>query len=437
MKIRQEMGWFFGVASFVLSSVTSSVGWADSGDILSKFHPYITVREEYNNNIDLTATNKKSDFITTVSPGLKLSTSEKTYGIDLDFNAGFNFYAKEEDNNYISLLGNLNTWYALTPRLSFRVRDYLIRSDENREPDYSVSALEGTYLTSRTFRRVPYTRNVFEPSVEYQYGKKEDLISINYRNNLYNTQSQVSEDSVENYINPRFTHWFDIRNGISLEYGLTLGDFQRSSDLVGQMATGRYTYRFNPKTSIFGEYTQMWRNFDGPRVDYIVYRPSIGIEHAFTPTLTGKVQGGYYRADPTKGSALDGPFYDITVTQQAQRTTYTLGFQGGYTEDFFTSENRGFTQYHRALGRVSHQFLRRVNVGLYSSYEWNKNSGSLILSGRETDRIWTIGGNAGYQILKWLTLSLDLSHRENHSNIDAADYSEYRGMLSITATYNK
>ena len=66
---------------------------------------------------------------------------------------------------------------------------------------------------------------------------------------------------MENYINPRLTYWFNIRNGVSFEYGLTLGNFQRSPDLVGHMATGRYTYRFNPRTSIFGEYTQLWREF--------------------------------------------------------------------------------------------------------------------------------------------------------------------------------
>ena len=438
MKIRQETGWLFRVALFFLLLSSSSAVWADSEDILSKFHPYITVREDYSNNINLTATNKKSDFITVVSPGLKFSTSEKTYGMDMDFNAGFNIYAKEEDKNYISLLGNLNTWYALTPRLMFRVREYIIRSDEVYEPDYSATAIPGTNLIQREFRRTPYIRNVVEPSVEYRFGV-QNAISINYQNNLYNTQSRTSEDSMENFISPKLTYWFDIRNGISLEYGLTLGNFQRSPDLVGNMAVGRYTHRFNPKTSIFAEYTQLWRNFQGPRIDYNVYRPSIGIEHAFTPTLSSKVQVGYYWADPNKGSSVNAPFYDILITQRAQRTTYTLGFQGGYTENFFTAENRGFTQYHRALGRINHEPLKRVNVGLFSSFEWSKNVNAInLLTGRvtEIDRIWSIGGNAGYQLLKWLTLSLDLSYRENFSNINTADYSEYRGMFSITATYN-
>jgi hypothetical protein len=322
----------------------------------------------------------------------------------------------------------------LTKNLNFRVRDYLIRSDEIREPDYSPTAIPGQYLLSRTIKRVPYIRNVFEPSVEYQFGR-ENIVALDYRNNVYHIQSGTGQDSVENYINPKITYWFDIRNGVSFEYGLTLGNFQRSPDLIGHMAMGRYTYRFNPRTSIFGEYTQLWRNFDPPSIDYVVYRPSIGIEHSFSPTLSGRLQVGYYRADPEKGSAVDGPFYDVFLTQRGQRTTYTLSFQGGYTEDFFTAENQGFTQYHRAIGRVTYQLLKKMNVGLFGSYEWDKYPGSVIEDKKPKDQIWAIGGNASYQILRWLNASLDVSHRENHSNISDRDYSEYRGILRITATY--
>lgn len=417
---------------------------AGSEDILSHFQAYITVQEDYNSNINLTGTNKKGDdFITTVSPGLRVSTAPKSpvtgefrqtptaeekYGIDLDFRAGFNFYAKNNENNYTSLNGTLNAWYALTKNLNFRLRDYLIRSDEIRETEYSPTAIEGEFLLSRITKRTPYIRNVFEPSLQYQFGK-EDIVTINYRNNVYNIQSRTSQDSVENFINPKVTYWLDLRNGISLEYALTLGNFQRSPDLVGHMATGRYTYRFNPKTSIFGEYNQLWRIFDNPGVDYNVYRPSIGIEHAFSSTLSGRAQAGYYWEDPKEGSKVGGSFYDVLITQRAEKTTYTLSFQGGYTEGYFTSENLGFSKYYRAIGRISHQLLQKMAIGLFSSYEWAEYGLG------EKDQIWAIGGNASYQIFKWLSVSFDLSHRENHSNISDRDYSEYRGIFKITATY--
>jgi hypothetical protein len=421
---------------------------AESGDLFTYFQPYISVQEEYNSNIDLTPTNRRDDYITTVSPGLRFSTlpraevtgqrqaptAEQKFGIDLDVNAGFVFYGKEEDNNYTSLNGSLNGWYLFSPKVSFRVRDYLIRSDEIREADFSATAIQGQTLISRTTRRVPYYRNVFEPSVEYGFGR-ENIFGINYRNNTYRIRSDQFEDSMENYINPRLTYWFNIRNGITLDYGLTLGDFERSSDLVGHTVTGRYTYRFNPRTSVFGEYTYLLRDFESPSNDYDVHRPSLGISHSFSPTLSGSAQAGYYWQNPERGSTTDGFFYDVSLTQRAEKTTYTISFQGGYTEDYFTAENLGFNKYYRAIGRVNHRLLEKMTVGLFSSYEWIKYYGDVVETRTQKDNIWTIGSNAAYQLFRWLTLSLEGSYRENHSNIDTADYTEYRGIFRVTASF--
>jgi len=446
MKEIKKIGWvcWFIVLFFILAP---STGHADLGDILSRFQPYIDFREEYSNNINLDPNNEKTDFITTVSPGIKFSTAprsvttgqlretptaEDRFRLDLDFQTGFVFYGKEEENNYIHLDGTLNALYSLTQNITFRVRDYLSQSDEIREADYAQTAIEGEYLLSRTIRRAPYLRNVFEPSAEYRFGR-ENIIAINYRNNLYRVQSRILEDSTENFINPRLIYWFDIRNGVSFEYGLTLGNFQQRPDLVGHMAAGRYTYRFNPQTSIFGEYNYLKRDFETPSIDYGIHRPSLGIEHNLSPTLSARVQLGYYWANFTRGPTTTNPFYRIMLTQIARRTTYTLLFHGGYLEDLFDAENLGFTKYHRVVGRISHELLQKMNVGLFGSYEWAKFFRATIET-REVDRIWAAGGNVSYQPLRWLDLSLEVSYRENHSNISSSNYSEIHGIFRITAT---
>ena len=428
MKKGKNWVWIMGIVSVLLLFGTSLIHGEEMRDLLSKFHPYITVTEEYSDNINLTATNRKSDFITNFNAGFKFSAvEEKTYGIDLNVATGYVYYAREHKRDYFSPSGTLNAWYKVAPTLTFRVTDYFIRSDAAREQDYSPNTLQGQYLLSTERGKAIYIRNVFSPSLEYQFGK-ENSFSLNYRNNIYENQSRRYEDSKENYINPQLTYWFDIRNGISLQYGLTLGDFERSPDFVGHMARGQYTYRFNPRTSIFGEYTQEWRNFESPSNDYVVYRPSIGMNHTFSPTLSGSAQAGYYWKNANGGADSSGPYYNISFTQQAQKTTYTISFQGGYTEDYFTAENLGFTKYYRVLGNITHQLMPRVNTGLFSSFEWAKSDG-------EKDRIWNIGANVSYQILKWLSASLRFSHRENHSNNDFNNYSEYRGVLSLTSTF--
>ena len=427
---------------FLLSA--PSIGYTDTGDILSRFQLYGTVQETYDNNVDLTPRNKRDDFITNVSLGLRFSTlprsettrefrqpsttEETRYGIYLDFLPGYVFYAKQTNDNYLSLSGNLDTWYTWDRKLTFRVRDSLIRSEEPLEQAYAVGALPGQILLGSQRRRAIYVRNVVQPSLEYRFGR-EDIFSINYLNNVYrNQKSSLFEDSTENFINPRLTYWFNIRNGLSLDYGLTLGNFQRSPDLISHTTTARYTYRFNPMTSVFGEYTFLSRNFKSPGIDYDVHRPSFGIEHAFSPALSGRGQLGYFWQNPEKGSKAGGFFYDVSATQRAERTTYTLGLQGGYTEDYFTAENLGFAKYHQVIGTITHQLTQKAAATFSGRYQRPKyNNG-------QVDNIWGVTTGTSYRILRWLTLALDLSYAEDHSNREVNNYTDFRGIFRITAT---
>ena len=53
---------------------------AQAAELLSQFHPYISLKEEYNDNLNLTPTNKLDDFITTVQPGIKFSNMDRAGG---------------------------------------------------------------------------------------------------------------------------------------------------------------------------------------------------------------------------------------------------------------------------------------------------------------------------------------------------------------------
>jgi uncharacterized protein (PEP-CTERM system associated) len=138
---------------------------------------------------------------------------------------------------------------------------------------------------------------------------------------------------------------------------------------------------------------------------------------------------GYFWQNPEQGSTKKGFFYDMSLIQRAQKTVLTLTFQGGYVEDYFTAENLGFTKYYRAIGAITHRLRERITVGLSTTGERAEYGGGRI------DRIWGMRGNASYQVLKWLTASLEGSYRENHSNVDNFNYSEYRGIFRMTASF--
>jgi len=448
MKKTKGIGWV--VWPMILFPILiPSVVYADWGDILSRIQVYGGVQETYDSNVNLTPTNKKDDYITTVFLGLRVSTlprseitgefqqpstSEETkYGISLDFLPGYVFYAKHTSDNYLSLAGNLDSWYTWDKKLTFRLKDYLTRSEEPLEQSYASTALPGQILLGNQIGRAIYIRNVVQPSLEYRFGK-EDIISINYVNNVYRNQNNILfEDSTENYINPKLAYWFDIRNGVSLEYALDLGNFQRSPNMTGNMGRGRYTYRFNPTASVFGEFTFQGREFEkqllNPTSNYNIYQPTIGFEYAFSPTLSLIAQFGYFWEIPQIGSSETGPVYNVLITQRAKRTTYTLGFQGGYTEDYYTAENLGFAKYNQVIGTITHQLMERLALTFAARYQRPKYPDGRL------DNIWGVTTGGSYRLLRWLALALDFSYSEDRSNREANNYTDFRGTFRITATY--
>nr|CBX31402.1 hypothetical protein N47_E49140 [uncultured Desulfobacterium sp.] len=265
--------------------------------------------------------------------------------------------------------------------------------------------------------------------MEYQFGPLS-RIGVNYRNNIYRINSSTPDNSQEDYINPYFSWMIDQNNDIYLEYGYTIGNFESSSDFTGHRANARYTNHFGLKSSVFGEYTFSTRDFDPPSIDYDIHEPSVGITYAFSPVFNASAQVGYFIKEPKTGSSTNGISYKAGITNRDIKTSYVLSVEGGYNEDFFTSENLGFSRYHRLTGSITHFIGIRTSLGLSGNIEQAKYDNE-----NRKDRIWGIGCTLSQRLLKWLILSVDISHKIRNSDISSNDYTENRAIFKITAAY--
>jgi len=432
------MNWW--LLALFFSGIPSLVH-ADVSDILLKFHPYLTVQEEYNNNILLsTNPNKLNDYITSTFAGLNVyDLKPGNYGINLDLSGGYNYYAKNSELSYWSALGRLDTWYSVSPHLTFRLRDYLVRSDAARENvyygqlqydaqgNYTGNTLPPQqYLSTIHGVQAIYFRNVVEPSLEYRFGR-ENMFSVLYRNNIYENQNPLYEDSMENTLNPRLVYWFDIRNGISLDYTLTLNTYQTSPDQLTNRVVPRYTYRFDPRTSVFGDFRFEYQDFQSPGVDYFVYNPSLGLQYNFSPTLYGLFQGGWWWQVPKQGSTSSGPFFSLSLNQRLEKTFYSLSLQGGYTEDYVTAQNLGFNKTYGGYGVIHHRLTPSLDLGLSGYMTRN-----IFTSSNEKTWQWSIRGGPSYLLFRWLAVSLEAAYIGNNSNIPTNDYNQFLAMFRVT-----
>ena len=180
---------FTGVFLLGMNMAASAYG----AELLSQFHPYINIKEEYSDNLNLTSANKKEDFMTTVQPGIKFSNMDKMSGVDFDYALGAVFYGKNSNLNYISHNASLNAKYMTAQRINFYLKESFIQSEDPREREYFTTTADNKYVLSTTTDRAVYWRNVVAPTIEYQFGP-ENRLGVNYRNNIYRTDSASGQN---------------------------------------------------------------------------------------------------------------------------------------------------------------------------------------------------------------------------------------------------
>ncbi len=217
---------------------------------------------------------------------------------------------------------------------------------------------------------------------------------------------------------------------MNLDYTYSTGYFENQPDFVKHYMAGQYLYRFNPHTTAFGKYSYSLWDFDTPGIDYSVHSPSLGLEHAFSPSLKGQAEFGWFWQVVDAGPTFSGPVYNFSISKQIQKTSYTLALEGGYREQYFTSENLGFSKYDQAMANVTHKFWERMSLGLTGTYGRDE-----YQNPDRTDWNWGLAGNLSYQPLKWLTVSLEASNNARDSDLNGNSYRENRALLRLTAEY--
>ena len=130
------------------------------------------------------------------------------------------------------------------------------------------------------------------------------------------------------------------------------------------------------------------------------------------------------------GPAFNGPVFNFSISQQIQKTSYTLAFEGGYREQYFTSQNLGFSKYYQAMANVTHKLQERVSLGLTGTLARDE-----YQNPDRTDLTSGLTGTLAYQPLKWLTVSIEASNNIRDSDLNGNSYRENRALLRLTAEY--
>lgn len=367
-----------GVIALVLAAILGGAGglaWAQTV-ILS---PSLAISEVYDDNIELSSTDRQSDFVTSVTPGLRLAIRESPWDVTMAVSARGDYYADRSDLNTTTdnQTGSLTIEYKPTPRFTALVTDTFTRSLNPGEVDTQTGIITGRFRS---------TSNTVAPRLSYQIDPLT-RIRLDYSFSIFRSDSPVGEDSD--------TH----EAGVFVERAFT----PRTS------GTFHYVFsRFQPE----GESARD------------AHLPTVGLAHALSPTIRVSAEAGpllLERADGSTEINVGGAFrYDQQFTRASLSVAYDRSARvAGVIGEVVTTQ--GLT------ARVTFLATRAVTMGLESAVRLTKSEDTA-----EDFRVYTAGITLDYRVLEWL--SVNAAYRYTNQDDRAGPLDLYRNVVFLGLT---
>ena len=409
-----------------------------AGQTKSTFTPRISVSETYDDNIDLVPDNEDSDWITVVSPGVNFQLESQHTQLTLDYEAGFSFYAKNSSRDTTRQQGQISWQQQLAEHFRFNLSDAFSRSED-------PITVEDNRITDISRGREVQYRNTGEANMSWQFGA-EDLLTLGYRNRLLNSNSDQTEDSRANEGFLNLGTWFSPQFGINLTSNFSRWEFQQSPDYTGIPSDDFYqysagltlNYRWRPKHIGYARYNILYQDFDNEfgavskqvSENYVVHQPTLGLSLLLGPNTDFGAEIGYFRQEFKHKKGEDGYVLNGSFNTRGERTTFSIQTDSGYSLDYGTSDNQGFSKYSDNSANVGYQLTENLNLFATARYRWED-----FTETNRTDH--TYGGRAGlgYTFRDWLSLSLEGGHLRRDSNENDQEFTDNRVTLSITTSY--
>jgi len=313
-------------------------------------YPTLTLGGEYNDNVFLTNERKKSDFILSATPAVRLILESSTYR----WAAGYSFTAEKYlDNSELDSAVQrqnflITGFHRVDPLLTLSLSESFIE-DKNT----NLVSEESVAVGRRTSRS-----NSFTPGLTWQFAPRTSLSA-------------------------------------SLSYTLQRFDDAAANDSDVYRVTTDINHEFTPRLTGIVGYEARYIDVEG-QVGLTTHTPRVGAIYQFTPTLTGSVVVGptvrvsreETGVSPFASASLTGLYAWGTATAYANHYVGTAGGLGGTTENTAVG----------GLVQVT-TLLRDLVLEAAPAYFISKSVGG----GSDIDvRSFTLDLRAAYRLTSWL-----------------------------------
>jgi hypothetical protein len=256
--------------------------------------PSVALREDYNDNIFLTKTDKEHDYITTASPSIMLKYSPSSLlDVSLDYGFNFRFYSRNNELNDTSLKKTQHANFVAQARplnhVFIDVSDIYGRVPIDIRRPFATGNEFRNLTDSNIFTISPYVTVPLSSTVTTTLGYK-------YNNTWYRSDLNSDSESHTAFLtlNKKFT-----------------------SKLNGEIRYNYYKYNPDPEAG------------SGVIRDYDSHRGSLAVAYQITPNFAVNGEVGKAKYNYKSGRDFDTDFWNIN-TDYNLRITESTSLTAGY-----------------------------------------------------------------------------------------------------------
>jgi len=172
-------------------------------------------------------------------------------------------------------------------------------------------------------------------------------------------------------------------------------------------------------------------DFKGAQPDQVVHQATWGINHQFTPDVSGGFSVGGFVRDLDDSKDTNGTSGSLNLSVSSPKASFNINSAGGYRYQFFQADNLGFTLYSQTSATFTYQLQQDLSTNLRASYNYDDYKDDIP---RRKDHTWGASAGLNYTFLRSFSASLRYDYRQRESNT-ASEYTDNRITFSIRASY--
>ncbi len=355
----------------------------------------LTVRSVFDDNINISKFDRKSDFYTTIEPTINLGFGDTENNfVALTYSPSAFIFVDHSENDAIQHMLSINGQYRL-PRVTLNLAQ-------------EVQILDGTGLNAASGTGTDFTRTNLD-------------VSGRTRLNIYSTRLDA---------NFSLTGKTFITSGVNY----SVSDYQSlisSSVLTGNVYLN---YTYSPKLSIGVGVTGGYDAVDSPSDDQTFEQLNVRASYEVTGKVSASVSAGFeFRQIANGGSDNGSPVFDATIFYQPFDGTSLALTLTRRTQNSATLAGQDFHSTSATLS-VRQRFFQRFYTGLSVGYENSSyfSTGSGIDSIRSDDYFF-VQASLDLNITSYWTAGVFYFYRESTSSLDL--FSFYDNQIGLRTAF--